>query len=272
MDNSHNIESTSTTEIKVAHINCVGQSGLNLAKQLEIQSYLITNTIDILRLQECCIYEDTFTQCGYITSNYNIFSNNTPNKNNYGTASIVRCDLEVTNIHTDDSGRVIVFDTADCTWTNLYLPSGTAANHRALREHYSSVVIPELMISRLAQGAVGGDLNCIISNIDCSRDPKPKTSPSLRNLVSTFSWIDSYRSLYPRVRQYYRYYSHALQGEGATIIKRSYHWGNLKTKSAEYVSISFSDHLSLKITYILPCEVNKFLAPWKNHSSKSPQV
>ena len=126
------------------------------------------------------------------------------------------------------------------------------------------------MIRRLAQGAVGGDLNCIISNIDSSRDPKPKISPSFRNLVTTFNWTDSYRALYPRVRQYSRYYTHALQGEGATRIDRSYHWGNLTTKSAEYVSVSFSDHLSLKITYILPCKVNRFLAPWTKPLFKIP--
>ena len=218
-ENSGNNGSSTTTEMQVAYINCVGQSGLNLAKQLEIQSFLIENVIDILHLQECRIGEDTFAQCGYITSNYNIIRYNTPNDNNYGTASLVRCDLEVTNIHTDESGRVIVFDTADCTWSNLYLPSGTAGNNRALREHYSSVTIPQLMIRRQAQGAVGGDLNCIISNLDSSRDPKSKLSPSFKNLVSSHDWTDSYRALYPRVKQYSRYYTNARQGEGAKRMK-----------------------------------------------------
>ena len=52
----------STTEIQVAHINCVAKSGLNLGKQLEIQSFLIVNTIDILHLQEVRISDETFTQ------------------------------------------------------------------------------------------------------------------------------------------------------------------------------------------------------------------
>ena len=113
--NSGNNGRPTNTEIQVAHVNCVGQSGLTLAKQLEIQSYLIVNTIDILHLQEVRISDDSFTQCGFISSNYNIISNNTPNNNNYVTASLLRCDLEVTNIHTDNSGKAIVFDTADCT-------------------------------------------------------------------------------------------------------------------------------------------------------------
>ena len=176
----------------------------------------------------------------------------------------------MTNIHTDNLGRVIVFDTADCTLSNLYLPSDTAGNSRALREHYSSVIIPQLMIRRLAQGAVGGDLNCIIANIDSSRDPKSKTSPSFKNLVSSLDWTDSYRALFPRVKQYSRYYTNARQGEGETRIDRSYHWGNIKTILAEYVSISFSDHLSLKLASILPCEVNRFLAPWTKPQYKIP--
>ena len=89
------------TPIIVAHINCVGQTKLPISKQLEIQSFVCTNKVDILHMQECKIDEDSFAQCGYLTSNFNVFSNNKPDESHYGTASLVRSDLDVSNIHTD---------------------------------------------------------------------------------------------------------------------------------------------------------------------------
>ena len=65
-----------STPIVVAYLNCVGQTRLPISKQLEIQSFVHTNKVDILHLQECRIDDDSFSQCGYLTSNFNLFSNN----------------------------------------------------------------------------------------------------------------------------------------------------------------------------------------------------
>ena len=148
--------------LTIAFINCVGQSKFPISKQLKIQSYVCAQKHDILQLQECKIDEDSFSQCGYLTSNFNIFTNHKPDGSFYGTASLVRSDLEVTNIHTDDDGRVIVFDAAGCTWENMYLPCGSGRIARENREKYFRNIIPQLMILRLGQGAAGGDFNSII--------------------------------------------------------------------------------------------------------------
>ena len=199
--------------------------------------------------------------CGYLTSNFNIFSNNKPDESHYGTASLVRSDLDVTNIHTDDDGRVIVFDAAGSTWSNLYLPSGSDGNSRAKREHYFSEIIPQLMVRRLAQGAAGGDFNSIIALNDSTRNPHTKVSPSCRNLVRAFSWCDSFRKMYPRAPTYSRHSDHPHHGSGASRIDRSYHWGNLEVREAEYKSISFSDHFCLTINYGLPYNLSRHIAP-----------
>ena len=256
--------------IEIAYLNCVGQTKFTTAKQLEIQNYICEYSLDILHLQECMIESDTFSTCGYIKSNFNIITNNTPNNTYYGTASLVRSDLEITNIHTDDQGRVIVFDAGNCTWSNLYLPSGTDATSRSLREKYSSEIIPHLLILRLAQGAAGGDLNSIIAASDCTKNTQNKMSPSFKNLVSAFSWKDSYRYLHPQAKQYSRYYINDHQGEGASRIDRSYHWGSLEVQQAEYLSISFSDHLSLKVTYTLPSPLDRYIPPKSRPSYKIP--
>ena len=76
--------------IVIAYLNCVGQTKFPIFKQLEIESFVCSNKIDILHLQECRIDDDSFSQCGFLTSNYNLLSNNKPDESYYGTASLVR--------------------------------------------------------------------------------------------------------------------------------------------------------------------------------------
>ena len=72
-------------------------------------------------------------------------------------------------------------------------------------------IIPQLMACRLAQGAAGGDFNCTISLLDCNRNAAQKISPTLRNLVSAFSWKDSFRTISPRAKQFSRHYANTHQ-------------------------------------------------------------
>ena len=219
--------------ISIAYINCVGQSKFPVAKQLEIQSFICSQKLDIIHLQECKIDEDSFSNCGLVTNNFNIFSNNKHDESFYGTASLVRSDLEVTKIHTDDDRRVIVFDAAGCTWANFYLPCGSGHTTRASRENYCSLIIPQLMIRKLSQGAAGGDFNSIIDLKDSVKFPHNKISPLCKNLIRAFSWSDSFCKLHPRDVQYSRY--QGADGEGATRIDRSYHWGSLQVSDVAYL-------------------------------------
>ena len=205
--------------INIAYINCHGQTKFPISKQLEIQSFICQNKVDILHLQECKIDQNSFQKCGFITSNFNVISNNTPSDSHFGTATLVRSDITVSDIHKDGQGRNIIFNAAGCTWGNLYLPSGSGGiptgtasqNPRQLREEYSSTVIPQLLSRCLAQGAIGGDLNSVISAIDCTKNYDVKNSPSFRRLVNAFSLKDSYRTLFPTKRQYSRYFKNYYQ-------------------------------------------------------------
>ena len=47
--------------IVIAYINCVGQTKLPISKQLEIHSFVCTNKVDILHMQECRMDDDTFS-------------------------------------------------------------------------------------------------------------------------------------------------------------------------------------------------------------------
>ena len=129
--------------LTVALVNIHGQSGLSQSKQMQIETFIIQNKIDILHLQEINIVEDSFRYCNFISSCYNIISNNSPTK--YGTASLIKSDLSAENIVCDTEGRILIFDVGKFTLGNLYLPSGTDAKSRSSREKYISETLPRLL-------------------------------------------------------------------------------------------------------------------------------
>ena len=179
--------------LNVAYINCYSQSKFPISKQLEIQNFICQNNLDVVHLQEIKVDQDSFSQCNFISMNFNIFANNKPDGSHYGTASLVRSDLDVTDIHTNNDGQIIVFNAAGCAWGNFHLPSGSSRNARASREEYFS-----------------------------KKNSQSKMSPSCRNLIGACSWIDSYRRLHPKTNQFSRYQN--TDADGATRINRSYQW------------------------------------------------
>ena len=212
-----------------------------MAKQLLTQDFIRRNNIDILHCQEINIEEDSFANCDYINSNFNIFPNNAINQ--YGTATLVKDSFKVENFQTDTEGRGIKMDIGGLTLGNFYLHSGTDALSRNKRETFCSETIPQLLTNRKGSGEVGGDWNCILSNEDCTKYPEAKKSPCLKRVVNLFNMTDSFRYLHPGDEVFSRYYGRAGQ-EGATRIDRSYHWGEVRPVEAKYQSVAFSDHLA----------------------------
>ena len=219
----------------------------------------MNNKLDILHCQEINIDENSFSQCNFISANYNIFSNNALNK--YGTASFVKNDFVVENLKMDTEGRAIIFSIDKLTLGNIYLQSGTDAISRGKRETYCSEIIPQLLLNCQESGCLGGDWNNITDKNDCTRNPDSKMSPSLKRLIQVFSLKDTFRSLYPDKSVFSRYYSSNRFGDGASRIDRNYHWGCLKPVEASYESIAFSDHLVHVVTAELPQDMEKITSP-----------
>ena len=243
MENSKNV-------LSVGFMNIRGQTGLTRAKQYQIESFLISHSLDVLHLQEIHISEDSFSSCDRICSSYIIISNNAASK--YGTASIIKSHLIPENILMDTNGRAVVFNIGNLTLANLYLPSGTDSLSRSQRENYFSETIPQLLLNRQDCGIVGGDMNCITRNQDCTHYPESKKSPSLVRLISIFDMTDSYRSLFPSKQVFSHYYNSGQAGHGATRIDRSYHWGQVEVKDAKYEAVAFSDHMAYVVTISTP--------------------
>ena len=250
---------TSGNSIVLAYLNCRGQSGFHESKQLQIEHFIKVNSIDILHLQESHIEDNTFSQCKFISSNFNIIQNNSPSK--YGTASLVKSSLSAADIILHHSGRIILFNVGEVTFGNFYLPSGTDGPSRTSRENYCGDIIPNLMINSKTSGIVGGDWNNIISKNDCTRYPEAKMSPCLKRVTTTFSWVDTFRHLHPDCRVFSHYYGHHSAGGGATRIDRSYCFGEIKPLEAKYSSVAFSDHMSLIVKIQLPQSLSTGLCP-----------
>ena len=123
----------------LAYMNIRGQTGLDITKQVQIEHFLRFYNIDILNCQEINILGDSFENCDFINSSYNIISNNASNK--YGTCCLVSSTLQAENIKYDTNGRVIIFDVSDITFGNVYLPSGNDPAMRIVRIGVALVVI-----------------------------------------------------------------------------------------------------------------------------------
>ena len=252
--------------LTIAYLNIWGQTGLNSSKQVQIEQFLKTYSIDILNLQEINIDSDSFLDCHFINSSYNIISNNASNK--YGTCCLVSSTLQPDNIKFDTNGRVIIFNIDNTTLGNVYLPSGNDPLMRNDCEHYAAETIPQLLINSKDCGCIGGDWNSIICDKDATKNQAQKMSPSLRRLVKNFTWKDSFRSLHPSSAIFSHYY-----GDGSTRIDREYYWGNLAIMDVKYVGVAFSDHLGLVVKIKLPEIFSRLLCPRSKPQFKArPEV
>ena len=251
-------------------MNIRGQTGLDVSKQLLIENFIKSYRIDILNCQEINVLEDSFSQCEYITSSYNIITNNAQNK--YGTCCIVSNNFNPENVKLDTNGRVLSFNIENITFCNVYLPSGSDPVMKNSRENYAAETIPNILINCKQFGCIGGDWNSIIENCDATKNTSSNISKSLKRLVKNFSWIDSFKQLHPHDQQFSRYYDNSAQGEGATRIDRMYHYGQLKIIEASYVGVAFSDHLALIIKIKLPENMSKLISPKSRPLFKSKPI
>ena len=246
------------SSLVISYMNIHGQSNIPTAKQLQIQDFIKYNKIDILHMQEIQIQENTFSDCDFISSSFNLISNNSENQ--YGTASLIRSDLDFKNVRCDSAGRAIVFDIGGVSFGNFYAHSGTDGASRASRESFCSDIIPNLFINCQPSGCLGGDFNMIIDKLDATNHPDAKMSPTFKRLVKTFNWVDSFRAIHPTAIQFSRYYSNT-RGDGATRIDRCYHYGDIEVKSAVYLPLAFSDHHAHLVTITLPDPFKRLICP-----------
>ena len=89
---------------------------------------------------------------------------------------------------------------------------------------------------------IGGDWNYITENSECTSFPDQKKSPTLKRLLNLYNLKDAYKFIYPRGKDFSRYYSNKGNQLNATRIDRIYFSKLLRPTLARYVSNPFSDH------------------------------
>jgi len=197
--------------LNIAYVNILGQTGLKISKQVQIEQFLKTYKVDNLHCQEINIENETFESCNFINSSYNIIPKNASNK--YGTCSLISSNLQTSDVKVDTNGRIIMFNIEDVAFANVYLPSGNNPSMRQNRENYIAEVIPQLLVNSGVNGCIGGDWNSIICEKDASNNAGQKMSSSLKRLTKIFNWTGSYRYLYPDGKSFSHYYeSNTVKG------------------------------------------------------------
>ena len=174
----------------VGFVNVRGQQSLSPAKLHQLTDFIKQYSLNIVNLQETHISEDTFSDCEYITQNFDIIYNNAPSK--FGTAVLVSTAIKYSNVKMDQSGHVIVYNLQELniTGANIYLQCGASTEAKNSREEYSARIMPQLLLERSQNTYIGGDWNNIVLKSDCTRHPDNKMSPALAKLIKTFQFSD----------------------------------------------------------------------------------
>ena len=179
--------------------------------------------IDILHLQEVSIESSTFEECTFLSSSYELLTNNSVT--GYGIATLIRNNLEWSNHRKDTEGRFHFFDIDGYTFGNFYPQAGLDNNARRNRESLLSAKIPGFMTNIKVSGAMSGDWNCITRISDATNNSEQKISPSLKSLISTFGWSDTCIQLNIK-DQFTRYYS-LNNTTNASRLDRTYTFGTV---------------------------------------------
>ena len=254
----------------LGYLNIRGQTKLTKAKQLMIEDLAKKEKLDILNLQEAHIDDESFEDCEFIQSQFQIIRNNA--ENGYGVCSLVKRNLAVSEIQAYPGGRILSFVVGKTKIGNVYLPSGNEG--RSEREEFCGKIIPEIFLGA-ANGCLGGDWNAITNAIDTTSNPEQKMSRNLSKLGKTFNWVDGFRALHPNViafsHAYRRQGADGLQ-EGASRLDRVYAWGRAKVEEASYIPAALSDHFMHKVRVRLPEKMSDRVAMARPYFKISPEL
>ena len=182
--------------LKISSINVNGIC--ETVKRSKVMKLLIDSQSDIILVQEthCASLDDWegASYCSFLT-NYSA-----------GTAILIRKDFlgTVTPIHISDDGRIVAAD-IDHLGSHLRVLSFYAPNIPKDRKFFLSKLTDHLSVTR--HNIVGGDFNCVDSiELDtlCHSDTSSSLEGSieLKNSMSDFGLIDSFRYLNPRTKHF----------------------------------------------------------------------
>ena len=110
--------------LTIGSLNVRGQLALSEARILNLVDFIKQYKIDILNLQETNLNDDSFEKNDFLSQNYQFIYNNAPN--GFGTAVILKNDINFSNMKIDTKGKMICYDLDDqqITGANIYMQCG----------------------------------------------------------------------------------------------------------------------------------------------------
>jgi exonuclease III len=156
----------------------------------------------------------------------------------WGTAFLTLGHIQITNIVCLPTGRGMATQFQYVTIVNIYAPSGA---ERRDRENFVSNELPYLLRDIPPSLLVGGDFNCVRTNIDATGHPN--YSRALQEFIRGFDLLDTWETSQERAT--YTHYT----SRGASRIDRIYASRNLSRhkRGAETRVAAFTDHLAVVI-------------------------
>ena len=119
-----------------------------------------------------------------------------------GTAIIWMKDLPVQQVQSLETCRLQSITIGDQTFLNIYAPSGSA-NKAERNLLFSREMFPHLLsLQADLLPVLAGDWNCILAEQITTANFREKFSKDLDNLVKTFKYSDSFRTLHPTSREF----------------------------------------------------------------------
>jgi exonuclease III len=251
-------------QIVSLNVGCLGNS----VSKAGLRHFLRHHQPDVVCLQECNVDSDelcTVVQAEYYTGVSNIA---VEEENPRGTAIIWKSSLVVENTRIIEVNRVMSIQVAGLRIINVYAPSGRSKRLER-RILFEQVLLPAVQESLPELPVVVGDFNCILSNIDAANNPQQKKCEVLARLMSSFDYVDIFRSFYPNLSLYT-----FIRPNSASRLDRIYVPQYLVQSCdlPEIIPAAFSDHsavtVSLTVTGVQHAEVRRrSKSYWKLNNS-----
>ena len=243
--NKHTIFTSSIT-IASANINSINNSLQN------ITNFVQHNKIDILFLQETHRIDTQRIQQWSAANSFHFFHNapsihETDHHFKSGVACIftsrafVYLQPQIQNIY-PNRAQFISFhiNKEKYLLANLYLPSGNSHSRRVKRENMINLIADVIDQHDYDHLLLLGDFNLVTHHLDSSAPiHRNQDYHSLQNMLKEKHLKDSFRTLYPKERQY-----SYTRNNSRSRIDRIYipHTFTHRLIAASYIPLSFSDH------------------------------
>ena len=119
-----------------------------------------------------------------------------------GTAVVWKLGLAVSEVFSviQNRGQSVKF--GGRIFLNIYAPSGGGVKKQERRDFFGGDVFRLVRSLGNTVPVLVGDFNSVISPLDCEERFVDKKWPSLLDLVSGFNYVDVFRHLHPRAREY----------------------------------------------------------------------